>query len=51
MINCFPHERLVEERSFLLRKLEKYEDLNMLDAWNDCWSRLSEINRILELNP
>lgn len=51
MINFFPHDRLIEERSSLLRKLQKYEDLKMLDAWNDCWFRLSEINRILESNP
>jgi len=51
MFNSFSHDRLIEERCSLLRKLEKYEDLKMLDAWNDCWSRLSEINRILELNP
>lgn len=47
----YPHDCLIEERDFLLRQLEKYEDLQMLDAWNDCWSRLLEINRILELNP
>ena len=46
----YPHDRLVEERSHLLKKLEKYEDLQMLDAWNDTWFRLSEINRLLELN-
>lgn len=52
MCNLFyPHDRLLEERESLLRKLAKYEDSRNLDAWNDAWSRLCEINRILEVNP
>jgi hypothetical protein len=51
MFDFFPHDRLIEERSSLLRKLEIYEYLKMLESWVDCWSRLQEINRILELNP
>lgn len=50
-MSFFSHDRLIEERDILLRKLEKYEDMKMLDAWNDAWSRLMEINRILEVNP
>lgn len=47
----YPHDCLVEERSHLLKKLEKYERLKMLDAWNDAYARLCQIDSILEFNP
>lgn len=51
MYGTWTRERLQDERRLLLCKLEKYEDSKNLDAWNDTWSKLSQINRILELCP
>lgn len=51
MYGTWTRDRLLAERASLLCKLEKYEDSKNLDAWNDTWSKLSQINRILELCP
>ena len=51
MYGTWSRDRLLAERAFLLSKLEKFEDCKNVDAWNDTWSKLSQINRILELCP
>ena len=51
MYGTWTRDRLLDERASLLRKLEKYEDMKNLDAWNLAWSQLHQINSILELCP
>lgn len=51
MYDLWSRERLLQEREHLLRKLEKYEDLHMLDAWNNVYCELHQIDSILELCP